>query len=204
MKLEERERGLLKLVEDYRERECRRILGAAREKAAETLRETYRKERARLHERVLVERGRAAGRVQAAGAQRATRERRNSDRASAGLLEVAWPQLRAKLIACWRDPRDRRRWVSKYLGQALSSLPKGPWTVRHAPEWGTCEREELAGELLERLDARPRFRSDGGLGAGLIIECEGAVLDASLDGLLRDRGRLEARLLALLREGAGP
>jgi hypothetical protein len=48
-----------------------------------------------------------------------------------------------------------------------------------------------------------RFLADPGIAAGLIIEGGAAVLDASLDGLLADRQRLEARLLALLaaREG---
>jgi hypothetical protein len=43
--------------------------------------------------------------------------------------------------------------------------------------------------------------ADGSLEAGLIVACGGAVLDASLEGLLKDRTRIESRLLALLAEG---
>ena len=43
-----------------------------------------------------------------------------------------------------------------------------------------------------------RYVERNALRAGLVIESAGAVLDASLDGLLSARRRLEARLLALL------
>ena len=42
----------------------------------------------------------------------------------------------------------------------------------------------MAEELTERL-GQARFQSEGGIEAGLIVECGGAVLDASLQGLLR-------------------
>ena len=41
------------------------------------------------------------------------------------------------------------------------------------------------------------------MAAGLIVESGNALLDASLEGLLRDRKRLEARLLVLLAERGG-
>ncbi|MEA3278385.1 MAG: hypothetical protein U9Q81_24440 [Pseudomonadota bacterium] len=202
MKLAEREKALLKLVDDYREQECRSILDAARAEASDLLRQAYRKERAHLHDRVMAERSRAQSRIQAARAERATRERWLSERTNHDLLDAAWPRLRALLLACWRDGDCRRRWVTGYLRQAVGVLPHGQWTVRHAVEWNEAERRDLAAELEQSIGQAPRFQSDGGVEAGVVIECSGAVLDASLSGLLRDRARLEARLLALLREGA--
>jgi hypothetical protein len=70
--------------------------------------------------------------------------------------------------------------------------------VRHAAEWVESERKRAADELSGRLGIVPRFETDGRIDAGLIIEYEGAVLDASLDGLMCDRNQLQGRLLALL------
>jgi len=204
MKTEEREKGLLKLVDDYREQECRRILDEARAQARDLLRKTYQKERSHLHERVVWERSRAEGRIQAARAERATRERRKSERTSTDLLAAAWPRVREGLLDRWRGPLQRRQWVTGYLRQGLKMLPRQRWTVRHAAEWGEAERQEAGAELAHALGQEPRFETDGSIEAGLIIESGGAVLDASLEGLLRDRAQLEARLLALLGEGGNP
>jgi hypothetical protein len=199
--LDERQQGLLKLVEDYREQECGRILAAARQEAAELRTQSFRKQRARLHSRIVAERSRARLRIQAARAELATRERWTSERTNLELLQTAWPLLRERLLARWRVPEQRQRWAGTYLRQAIALLPRARWTVRHAPEWRESERREIGAELAERLGEAPRFQSDGGIEAGLIIECGGAVLDASLRGLLQDRARLESRLLALIAEG---
>lgn len=198
MNLEERRRGLLKLVSDYREQECRRILDAAGKEAHEITKQAFRKERARLHDRVVAERSRARSLIQSARAEHATQERWTSERRSLDLLELAWPLLRERLLASWRVPGQRRRWVARYLHQAIDLLPPSHWTVLHAPEWREEERQDIAAELAERLGHAPRFQSEGGLEAGLIIESGGAVLDASLQGLVRDRSGLESRLLALV------
>jgi hypothetical protein len=201
MRLEERQQGLLKLVEHYRERECARLLEAARAEAKALVADTFAKERAFLHTRIVAERSRAQARIQAARAERATRERWSSERASLGLLGLAWPRLEALLAERWADAEGRRLWTERYLREAVAVLPKGRWEVRHASEWGEEERRQVAADLTERLGEPPRFETDGGITAGLVIACEGGVLDASLAGLLRDRPRLEARLLALLAAG---
>jgi len=198
MNLAERQQGLLKLVEDYREQECRRLLDAARQEASALLRETYRREMGQLHRRVVAERSRAQSVIQAARAERATRERRTSEHLNLDQLESAWPLLRERLLARWRVPEQRQRWAARYLRRALDLLPRSHWMVRHAPEWREPERQAMAEDLAKHLGQAPRFQSEGRIEAGLIVESGGAVLDASLAGLLQDRARLEARLLALL------
>lgn len=205
MNLAERQKGLLKLVEDYREQECRRLLDAARQEASALLRKTYRRESGQLHKRVVAERSRAQSVIQAARAERATRERRTSEHLSLDLLESAWPLLRERLLTRWRVPEQRQRWAARYLRQALGLLPRARWMVRHAREWREPERQAMAEELTEHLGQAPGFQSEGRIEAGLIVESGGAVLDASLEGLLQDRAGLEARLLVLLGAAeAGP
>jgi hypothetical protein len=206
MNVEESAKNLLKLVEGYRSQECREAIDKARVEAAEILRRAWRREREHLHASVHAERSRARALIQAAQAERATRERASGDRRNAVLLAEAWPRLRALLSARWRDPAGRETWRARALDQARKSLPPGPWTVRHAPDWGAPGAAGPSPALAAgpKGEGRAlRFLADPGIAAGLIIEGGAAVLDASLDGLLADRQRLEARLLALLaaREG---
>ncbi len=196
MKGSERERGLLQLIEGYRDDECRRIIGQAHAEASERLRQTYRTERAHLHQRVVDERGRARARIHAARAELETRERSQGDLANAR----AWPKLQVALRQRWQVAETRGQWVSHYLDYAIKVLPRGRWTIRHAPEWGETERAGAAKKLQRAVGHQPAFHVDGGIEAGLIIAYTGAVLDASLTGLLADRTRLEARLLALFHQ----
>ena len=198
MNLEEQEQGLVKLVEASRDSECRALLDAARQEAARLIARTYEEGRARLHQRVIAERAGARERIRAARAERDTRERAGRERASARLLAAAWPRLETALVAHWQDTGGRATWVRVVLGQARRRLPRGLWTLRHALGWPEAERQALGSELAGELGAEPRFVADGSLAAGLAIAAEGAVLDGSLEGLLKDRARIEARLLALL------
>lgn len=200
MNLEERERGLLELVDAYRERECRTLMEAARREAAELIGRTYQQERARLHQRVLAERAGARERIQAARAERDTRKRASGERASTRTLASAWPRIEAALLARWRDSGGRQTWVLGVLAQARHLLPRGVWTLRHAPDWPQTEWQALGAALAAELGSEPRFIADGSVAAGLAIEGAGALLDGTLEGLLKDRIRIEARLLALLQE----
>ncbi|MGE5155862.1 MAG: hypothetical protein ACM3ST_17870 [Bdellovibrio bacteriovorus] len=200
MNLDEREQGLLRLVEAYWESECRSLFEAARQEAAELIGRTYQQERARLHQRVLAERAGARERIQAARAERDTRERAGRERANARILAVAWPRIETALAARWHDSEGRQAWVQGVLEQARQLLPHGVWTLRHAPDWPEHEWQALGSLLAAQIGSEPRFVADGAISAGLAIEGAGAVLDGSLEGLLKDRTRIESRLLALLQE----
>lgn len=202
MNLEERAKGLLKLVETYRARECREVIDRARAEAREILRRAWRRERDHLHTSCEAERSRARALIQAARAERATRARTSGDRLNARLLALAWPRLKTRLEGRWQDPRGREAWVAQALAAALRVLPVGQWTLRHASDWVAPEQASPCMALAEQLAGRgapaPRFMADPGVSAGLVVECGAARLDASLAGLLQDRPRLEARLLALM------
>jgi hypothetical protein len=202
MNLDDRAKGLLKLVETYRAQECRVVLDHAGSESVKILRRAWRRERDHLHTSVEAERTRARALIQAARAERATRERTSGDRENARLLALAWPRIEAQLLARWQDPRQRELWVARTLAAALESLPPGPWTVRHAPDWEAPQAAapciDLAGRLAALGAPAPSFIADPELAAGLIVASGAARLDASLAGLILDRPPLEARLLALL------
>jgi hypothetical protein len=49
----------------------------------------------------------------------------------------------------------------------------------------------------------PRLQAKADISAGLRICADGTCMDATIDGLLRDRERIDAELLALCNERAG-
>ncbi|MCG6940245.1 MAG: hypothetical protein LJE69_03220 [Thiohalocapsa sp.] len=202
MNTEQRERALLKLVQDERDKACRRLLAEAAERAAAIKRDAYRRERGLLHQRIEAERSRAQGLLRKAGAERATAERRRGELADARLLAAVWPRLRAQLAERWASADSRVQWVSTALAQARKRLPQMGWTIRHAPGWPEAERATALAELAQHGIPTPSLRADGELSAGLLIAAGGGVLDMSLEGLLQDREQVEARLLALARRGA--
>lgn len=197
MNIEERERALLKLVEDERDKACRQLLAEADARARALIHDAYQRERAALHQRIVAERSRAEGILRAAAAEQATARRRRGEQAHERLLAAAWPRLQAQLAERWAQPDQRRRWVETTLEQALARLPGRGWTIRHAGGWPQAERDAALARLARADIEPPALRADGDLAAGLIVAAGGAVLDMSLAGLLRDRARIEARLLAL-------
>lgn len=204
MNIEQREQGLMRLVDEYREGECRRLIQAAREEAAVLIARTFEREHGRLHERVVAERAGARARIQAARAERDTRERAGGERVNARLLAMAWPRLDAALMRRWEVAEGRALWVRGALANARRVLPAGSWVVRHAPDWPQAEQRAAIEDLVSHLGSAPGMRPDERIRAGVVVDCAGAVLDASLDGILSDRPRLEARLLALLAEESAP
>ncbi len=211
MNSDEREQGLLKLVGDYREQECRRILGEAEGRARELRRMAFARQRVALHQSIIAERARAQSLIQAAEAERATRERRRSEQRDAALMRAAWPLLQQALVARWQAADTRRRWVALAFGEASRRLPADGWLVRHPAAWSALELEPSAesaqGDVLG-MDALetddqpepPRFIVDDTIVAGLIISAGGAELDMSLGGLLRDRARIDARMIAIAKQ----
>ena len=204
MNTEEREAALLQWLEHQGEHACRQILDAAQVESKRLLTEAFHQARSRLHARLLSERRTARERIHAVRAERETRARASGERASVRLLALAWPRLRAALAARWADSESRRRWIHNSVRLACATLPRGQWTIRHPPDWASSERGEVAATLIETQGQSPHFLADGALVAGLVIESAGASLDASLEGLLRDRDRLEARLLALMAGDEAP
>ena len=197
MNSQEREQALLRLIETYRDQACQTLREEARAKARELIRRAYAKARSTLHQRVLAVRSRAEQIIQVAEAERATRMRRRVELRDVEVLAAAWPRLREAMLARWAAAETRKAWAETYVGQAIALLPPGQWTIRHPRDWPAGEQDLAVSRVQEASGQPPVLIADPQVTAGLILSSAGAVLDASLDGLLRDRGRIEARLLAL-------
>ena len=197
MNSQEREQALLRLIETYRDQACQKLRDEARTRARELIQRAYAQARSTLHQRVLAERSRAEQIIQVAEAERATRMRRRVELRDAEVLTAVWPRLREAMLARWTAADARQTWVDAYLVQAIALLPPGQWTIRHPSGWPAGEQDRVVPRVQGATGQPPFLIADPQVAAGLILSSAGAVLDASLDGLLRDRGRIEARLLAL-------
>ena len=135
---------------------------------------------------------------QAATARRATRRRLAKHAREKQLVESAWQLLPDALLRRWSDAAARGDWCDMALRQAFRSLPGPDIVVDHPADWDRRELDEVLARIRDRYGGNVEAKADPGLAAGLRIHSGTACLDASVDGLLARRGRLEAALLLRL------
>jgi hypothetical protein len=191
--------ALLGAVEDYRRTRCEELLGAARREAGALRREAHAAARAKVRATLAQERARLEAEVANRQARLQTERRLAEQRGVSRLLGEAWPLLRAAIAAAWAAPASRLRWASQHLALAAALLPSRRWRIRHAPGLRAEERLTLMHDLqLEGVE----WAEDPSIAAGLAVQADSNVLDATLEGLLADRQALESRLLVLLEDAA--
>lgn len=191
---------LLKVVEQARDQRCADIMEQARLESAQILKQAWQKARGRLHQEVMHARARFANQLRLERAGDEVRQRQARQQADRRLLDESGQLLRDALVARWRTPAARTLWIDTVIEQALNRLRSTDWRIEHPGDWPVREREALQQRLAERLGAIPVFHSDTSLPAGIRVCADGTVVDGGCDGLLRDRVRIESRLLAIVRE----
>jgi hypothetical protein len=181
----ERDRDRRCSVESASARErARAIVRSAFSEACQRMRDAVRYERARLEEGLVLRRAEFEG-----------ARRREQHAALQLLVKRACDALPAVLEQRWNDAASRREWCEGALAAAALRLRGMDWALELAP--GTSEEERSA--LLARaaaLRAGSHTLSERSeLGAGLNVRAEGATLDATVTGLLDDRGAIGSRFL---------
>jgi len=201
--VEEQERKLITLVEEYRDRECSQLLDQANNTRQEMIRTAYRDARQHLHQAVERERARAISHIRSTEAELHTRRRAVEQREAESFLKQGWQILEQALMKQWSESEDRLGWLERCAEEALKRLPKGHWTVQHPED---CTPQELThfSDLVTRgpADTTMDMQVVPAIKAGLVIGSSNARLDMSLEGLLKDTKSVEARMLALLNPGA--
>jgi vacuolar-type H+-ATPase subunit H len=196
--------ALLERVSQAREAECAEILRAAREEAAAIEAQAFREARQRVREAIAAERRRFDQEQRSAEAQARTRLRRLEQKAVRRLLDNAWEQLRTELERRWRSGPTRRDWVVAALRQAVRVLPGRHWRVEHPPDWDPDELAEHFHHIQEADEVdQIRFEAVDELRAGIRLSASGAILDATLRGLLAEPRRVESELLGHLAAESG-
>ena len=193
---------LLAVVEAYRREACERSLAQARAEALAIVGQGRGEARQRVHRAVEEEKTRSRTQLAAASAHLQTLRRHHRQEQTSALLAAAWERLVSALRQRWHDPALRRAWTAQLLREAREVLPGGAWEISHPPDLPEDELQRLR-EWVPASPGQPvQWRADAQLAVGLRIRASGVVLDGTLDGLVRDRARLQGELLAALEAAA--
>ena len=155
MNLEQRTAALLELVAQYRTRRFAELLEPAHAEARETRRAALAEARRRVHTAIVEERKRRALEVGAVEAALATDRRLSHQRHAVQLLDGAWRDLRARLVARW-DAAPTRAEVSAALAgnlcrctgyQKILEAVEGAAALLRGEDWQPAP-ESLRGSAL--------------------------------------------------------
>jgi vacuolar-type H+-ATPase subunit E/Vma4 len=194
---------LLTLVEAYRREQCEQIRSQAASQAETILKQARREATSRVRQAASEERLRARRELGAAKARLQTLKRLHLQRQTRELLDRGWDRLQGELLERWRMPATRRRWLESLLREAFPALPRGRWQISHPVDLPRDDTQWVAELVVSEHEEAPELRADTRVQAGLRISAGAVVFDGSMEGLLAQRGAIEARLLALL-EGQQP
>jgi hypothetical protein len=199
-------RHLLQVVERHREQRCNELLEQARSQARQVLRQAHTEARARVHQDILEVREQYRQKISFAQARQLTRARQRRQKADRELLMTIMEPLRVALLRRWRRYETRQLWIRALVQQASVTLVSTHWSIEHPADWPLQERTALEVQLNREVQSALRFEAHPSIPAGLRICAGGACVDGTVEGLLRDRTRIEALLLASInarRQDAG-
>ena len=190
-------RQMLDVVAQHRDEKCAAIRASAQAEAQALVRKAWRAARERLHNDNAETRRRVEHQLTSHEAQLQTRRRQQQQADDEVLLDTARTALQAALLERWRQPVSRQQWCEALVSAAATTLDGKAWTVDHPADWPMSEHEALQARIESLCGKAPRMQAQADISAGLRI-CAGATcMDATIDGLLRDRQRIDAELLAL-------
>ena len=191
---------LLELTEDWARKRCAEILGKADEQAGAVIKAAHRDARGRLRTHVEEDRRKARRKLTAFEAALKTAQRQEQQRHDTQLLGTTWQLLYRELGDRWKEPEHRKNWIEKIVVQAQQNLPETKWHLDCSPDLAEQERALLNSRITAITGADPEWHEDHGIEAGLRICTDGACVDGTLNGLVANRERLEAEMLAIYRE----
>lgn len=191
--------GLLDLLRDSGEQQCRALRSEGEARLAELRRKAFARARARVRAAVAEERKRmnqAIGRVEAEVETTLRRRQLAHDQA---LVEEGRRLLAEALRRRWRDSEARKAWADALLDQAARVVMARQWRIDCPADWPSAEQARTVDRAAELHDARVEVRASESLAAGLKLVSGGLVVDMSLDGVLVDRDSIDGALLDLVR-----
>lgn len=193
---------LLGVVVENREKRCAELREKAQAQAREITRQAHARSRARMHRHVAALREKYRQRISAALARNATLLRQQHQKADRAILQSAWPALREAIQALWKDPEARQKWLQAAMDSAAASLLDSEWHIEHPADLYEEDKKRLKREAGGHKGKGPKFSVDDDIEAGIRISAHGTVVDATLDGLLRQQIPIESSLIARIKQGA--
>lgn len=166
------------------EQASRRLVTAARARAATMLRQARARERAAEHARLRTARTHQFGRV------REVWLKQRGELARRGLVRLA-----EELQTLWReDPHARRCWLERALSEAARVLPGEHWILEHPCDIGPEDLHRAVDKLCPGVSVEPQPRA--ALVTGFRVSSGNAAIDLTPSGLLARPSRIAGRLLA--------
>ncbi len=192
--------ALEEVVESSRDARCRQLLEDAQRSAEETVKRSHRDNRARMRTAIEEQRKHMEETLAATRARLATRTRQRMQQADMKRLDHAWARLGEALLERWQDADSRRQWILGLVEEALAHLPGDPWRIEYPQDFDPAELASITERIAQHCGGEPAdFVAREDARAGLRIVAGGACVDGTVEGLLTDRNRVEAELLAMLR-----
>jgi F0F1-type ATP synthase delta subunit len=192
---------LLAIVVENREKRCAQVRDRAREEANAIIRQAHERSRAHMHKHITALREKYRLRLSSAIARNQTRLRQQHQKVDRTILDIAWPLLRAALIALWEDPPARGQWLQAAMASAAERLRQTAARVEHPSGLSQDEIAELKQQYADSFGSVPIFQARDDIEAGLRIRADGTVIDATLEGLLQQRASIEAMIIARVKRG---
>ena len=201
--LDNKVRHLLDMVAQHCDEKCAAIRVNAEAEARALLRTAWREARQRMHSENAEIRRRVEHALASHEAQQQTRARQQRQADDGVLLVAARAALQAALVQRWQQPASRKKWCEALVNAAATTLDSKDWTVEHPADWPMSEHDALQQHITSMCGKTPRLQAKADISAGVRICADGTCMDATIDGLLHDRERIDAELLALCTERAG-
>jgi F0F1-type ATP synthase membrane subunit b/b' len=189
---------LLEVVEKHREEECSKLIEQARARSRKIVRAAFSDARRRLHQDIVNTREDTRKQLASAEAQYQTQLRLARQELDQKLLATAWLSLYEALIRLWQDPETRKGWIRDCIKQASHILIEQDWVIECPIDWSEDECIEIRKRLIEERGDQIIFQTKPSIYAGLRITAGNSCVDGTVEGLLRQRTRIEELLLAAI------
>ncbi len=183
-------------LRQQQERRCRELVGDAERSAKQAVRDARRRLGERQRQAVREERQRREHELLIAQSRIETHARRRAFARHEQFLEAAWPLMIDSMTKRWSDAGQRRAWCNMIVAEAADCLMGTDWVVEHPKKWTKADSDAVERHMRELALPAAKFVRSNDITTGLRIRVGTACLDGTTDGLLGDRGDVEALLLA--------
>ena len=117
-------------------------------------------------------------------------------------LASAWPLLAEALKALWADPVSRQNWLATVITRASSTFLQRNWCIEYPAGFSDEEKKGLHQALADMDVNTAGLTACDDIEAGIRIVVDGTVIDATLNGLLQQKTKIEAILISRIKQDA--
>jgi hypothetical protein len=191
---------LLGVVVENREKRCQQVRDDAFRQANEIVKQAHARSLGRMHRHIVALREKYRVKIASATARNQTLLRQQHQKEDRAILDIAWPKLRETIVALWRQPDSRVKWLDAAIETASNRLRDHHWHIEHPPDLSEEDKKRIM--LASGFDksGRHRFKVDKTIEAGIRFRTKGTVVDVTLDGLLKQKNIIEAQMIARIKQ----